>query len=44
MANPHLATHTNVNETIDASVFQRWRADPNYRPVNLVEWARRKKV
>jgi uncharacterized protein (DUF2235 family) len=37
-------THTNVNETIDASVFQRWRADPKYRPVNLVEWAQRKKI
>jgi hypothetical protein len=30
--------------TIDASVFQRWRADPTYRPANLVEWAQRKKV
>jgi hypothetical protein len=37
-------THTNVNETIDVSVFQRWRADPTYRPKNLVEWAERKKV
>jgi len=37
-------THTNVNETIDASVFQRWRADPKYRPQNLVHWAERKKV
>jgi hypothetical protein len=37
-------THTNVNETIDASVFQRWRADPTYRPQNLVEWASRKHV
>lgn len=37
-------THTNVNETIDASVFQRWRADPKYRPQNFVEWAARKKV
>jgi len=37
-------THTNVNETIDASVFQRWRADSTYRPANLVEWAQRKKV
>jgi hypothetical protein len=36
--------HTNVNETIDGSVFERWRADPKYRPVNLIEWARRKKV
>jgi uncharacterized protein (DUF2235 family) len=37
-------THTNVNETVDVSVFQRWRADPTYRPANLVEWAQRKKV
>jgi hypothetical protein len=35
-------THTNVNETIDASVFQRWRADPKYRPKNLADWAQRK--
>ena len=37
-------THTTVNETIDASVFQRWRADPKYRPAGLVEWAKRKKA
>lgn len=37
-------THINVNETIDASVFKRWRADPKYRPANLVEWAERKDV
>jgi uncharacterized protein (DUF2235 family) len=37
-------SHINVNETIDASVFDRWRADPKYRPVNLVEWAQRKNV
>jgi hypothetical protein len=37
-------SHINVNETIDASVFERWRADPTYRPANLVEWAQRKKV
>jgi hypothetical protein len=37
-------THTNVNETIDVSVFQRWRADPQYRPRNLIEWAQRRKV
>jgi len=37
-------SHINVNETIDATVFQRWRADPTYRPANLVEWAQRKKV
>ncbi|MET4322516.1 DUF2235 domain-containing protein [Bradyrhizobium sp. RT5a] len=37
-------THTNVNETIDANVFKRWRADPAYRPQNLVEWAQRHNV
>jgi uncharacterized protein (DUF2235 family) len=37
-------THINVNETIDASVFERWRADRTYRPANLAEWAQRKKV
>ncbi|WP_244486422.1 DUF2235 domain-containing protein [Bradyrhizobium viridifuturi] len=37
-------THPTVNETIDTSVFKRWRADPAYRPKNLVEWAQRKKV
>ena len=37
-------THVNINETIDASVFERWRADPKYRPANLLEWAHRKMV
>jgi hypothetical protein len=37
-------THTNVNETIDASVFDRYRADTGYRPPNVVEWARRYQV
>lgn len=37
-------THTTVNETIDASVFQRWQADPTYRPPSLVEWAKRKNI
>lgn len=37
-------SHINVNETIDESVFERWRVDSNYRPANLVEWAQRKKV
>jgi hypothetical protein len=32
------------NETIDASVFQRWQADSTYRPPSLVEWAKRKNV
>ena len=37
-------SHINVNETIDATVFERWRADSAYRPPNLVEWVERKKV
>jgi uncharacterized protein (DUF2235 family) len=37
-------SHINVNETVDASVFDRWRADPKYRPANLAEWAKRKNV
>ena len=37
-------SHININETIDASVFKRWRADPTYRPANLVEWAQHKQV
>lgn len=28
----------NVNETIDESVFERWRADASYRLRNLVGW------
>jgi uncharacterized protein (DUF2235 family) len=37
-------THTTVNETIDASVFERWQKDQTYRPPSLVEWGKRKKV
>lgn len=37
-------THARVNETIDISIFDRWRDDSNYRPPNLVEWGKRKKV
>jgi hypothetical protein len=32
-------TNTTVNETIDASVFARWRANAGYRPQNLSVWA-----
>jgi uncharacterized protein (DUF2235 family) len=32
----------NINETIDASVFDRWHEDPGYRPPNLNEWAKRR--
>ena len=28
-----------INETVDGSVFDRWRADAAYRPDNLVAWA-----
>lgn len=39
------AGHVNtVNETIDASVFDRWRNDAAYRPQNLVSWASHKQV
>jgi len=30
--------HT-INETIDISVFDRWRNNPSYRPPNLLTWA-----
>lgn len=30
--------HT-INETIDKSVFDRWRMDESYRPPNLETWA-----
>jgi uncharacterized protein (DUF2235 family) len=32
-------TTSTINETIDASVFERCRNDPDYRPKNLVDWA-----
>jgi uncharacterized protein (DUF2235 family) len=35
---------TNINETIDASVFDRWRADKTYRPPQLSSWAKMKSV
>jgi hypothetical protein len=37
-------THSNVNETIDATVFDRYRADSKYRPPNLVDWTKRYQV
>ena len=37
-------TQTSVNETINSSVFDRWRAVPGYRPPNLVEWAKQYKA
>jgi uncharacterized protein (DUF2235 family) len=38
------AMTTTINETIDASVFDRWRADAAYRPKNLSDWASRQNV
>ncbi|MGY3690539.1 uncharacterized protein (DUF2235 family) [Bradyrhizobium sp. USDA 3240] len=38
------ATTMRINETIDGSVFDRWRADNSYRPSNLAKWAREKGV
>ena len=35
------STHPTVNETIDGSVFERWRALPDYRPPNLRDWGKR---
>jgi uncharacterized protein (DUF2235 family) len=37
-------THSRVNETIDVSVFARWRDVSNYRPPNLTDWGNRKGV
>jgi uncharacterized protein (DUF2235 family) len=33
-----------INETIDSSVFARWRADSSYRPPGLDKWAKAKGV
>lgn len=33
-----------INETIDGSVFERWRGNPTYRPPNLLDWADRRGV
>lgn len=38
------STITTINETIDASVFDRWHKDANYRPQNLIDWAARHHV
>ncbi len=35
---------TTINETIDSSVFDRWRKISDYRPKNLVDWAQRRTV
>jgi hypothetical protein len=33
------ATTARINETVDGSVFDRWRVDAAYRPPNLAAWA-----
>ena len=33
-----------INETIDASVFERWRKNPGYRPPNLETWAKQHRI
>lgn len=38
------ATTSRINETIDGSVFDRWRVDGAYRPENLAAWAKEKTV
>ena len=38
------AVITTINETIDATVFERWRKDKTYRPQNLSDWANRRNV
>jgi uncharacterized protein (DUF2235 family) len=35
---------TTINETIDSSVFDRWRADQAYRPPRLRSWAKMKSI
>ncbi|MER9368180.1 hypothetical protein NKI66_19510 [Mesorhizobium sp. M0518] len=35
------ATPSTINETIDASVVDRWRGESGYRPKNLQDWALR---
>jgi hypothetical protein len=38
------AIKTTINETIDATVFDRWRVDSTYRPQNLATWGSRRGV
>jgi uncharacterized protein (DUF2235 family) len=35
---------SNINETIDSSIFDRWRGDKTYRPPGLQAWANMKSV
>lgn len=41
---PNDIAHNVVNETIDASVFERWQKNAMYRPNNLAVWAARNNV
>ncbi|MGC2546691.1 MAG: hypothetical protein WA426_12645, partial [Silvibacterium sp.] len=41
---PGDAVTSTINETIDATVFDRWRSDETYRPKNLSDWATRRSV
>ncbi|WP_171070348.1 DUF2235 domain-containing protein [Methylobacterium terricola] len=38
------STTWRINETIDGSVFARWRDNPQYRPPNLADWIKRHNV
>jgi hypothetical protein len=38
------AVTSTINETIDVTVFNRWRSDETYRPRNLSDWAKRRGV
>lgn len=38
------ATTSRINETVDGSVFDRWRADGLYSPENLASWANAKGI
>jgi len=33
-----------INEIVDASVFDRWRADSSYWPPSLVDWASARRI
>jgi uncharacterized protein (DUF2235 family) len=38
------AVTTTINETVDVTVFDRWRYDGTYRPNNVLDWAKRRTV
>jgi uncharacterized protein (DUF2235 family) len=37
-------TTATINETLDASIFDRWRRNKDYRPANLAAWAKARGV